>query len=84
MPSYDYRCGDCNKDFTVERSMTDDSQQGCLDCGSENANRIWTVVVSLSGGSTADYGQGTWGSSSSTPKKSACGSCVSRACGTCH
>lgn len=84
MPSYDYRCEDCKRDFTVERSMTDESKQCCVECGSENANRVWTVVVALTSGSTADYGQGTWGSTSSAPKKSACGSCVSRACGTCH
>jgi putative FmdB family regulatory protein len=84
MPIYDYRCADCKNDFAVERSMSDDSQQHCVSCDSDNVNRIWTAVVSLTGGSTADYGQGTFGSASSAPRKSACGSCVSRACGTCH
>jgi putative FmdB family regulatory protein len=83
MPSYDYRCTDCKEEFTVERSMMDESKQNCVGCGSENANRVWTVVVSITGGSTPDYGQGTSSSSSSAPRKSACGSCVSRACSTC-
>lgn len=88
MPNYDYRCEECKQDFTVERSMSDNSVQNCLSCGSEKANRIWSVFLMI-GGSTPDYGQGTFSSSSSgstttTEKKSACGSCVSRACGTCH
>lgn len=86
MPNYDYRCQDCKNEFTVERSMCDESRQHCTTCGSENANRIWTVFAMASNGSTPDYGQGTFSSSSgsSEGKKSGCGSCVSRACGTCH
>ncbi|MBK7748871.1 MAG: zinc ribbon domain-containing protein, partial [Candidatus Obscuribacter sp.] len=26
MPSYDYRCKDCQDTFTIERSMTDNSR----------------------------------------------------------
>lgn len=104
MPSYDYRCDECKQSFTVERSMSDDSKQHCVDCGSADANRIWTVFIMNNNGSTTDYGQGTWSpttsptTSSSTSSasavpvsigsiegsKSACGSCVSKACGTCH
>ena len=83
MPSYDYRCLECKNEFTVERSMMDDSQQHCVDCGSDNASRIWGAVALATGGSTTDYGQGT-SATSAAPRKSACGSCVSRACGTCH
>ncbi|HEY9790708.1 MAG TPA: zinc ribbon domain-containing protein [Candidatus Obscuribacterales bacterium] len=84
MPSYDYRCQKCKSDFTVERSMKDESHQHCIECGSEDTGRIWTAVALATGGSTADYGQGTSSTTSSAPRKSACGSCVSRACGTCH
>jgi putative FmdB family regulatory protein len=84
VPSYDYRCQECKTEFTVERSMTDNSQPNCLDCGSENASRVWIAVQFAAGGSTPDYGQGTSRTSSTEPRKSACGSCVSRACGTCH
>jgi putative FmdB family regulatory protein len=82
MPNYDYRCSDCKTEFTVERSMKDDSQQNCLSCGSTKANRIWNVFIA-SNGSTPDYGQGTARTEGGT-KKSGCGSCSSKACGTCH
>lgn len=84
MPSYDYRCCECKEEFTVERSMTDQSQPSCAACGSENASRIWTVVAFSANGSTPDYGQGTFKQSSSSQKKSGCGSCTSKSCGTCH
>jgi len=89
MPNYDYRCQDCKNEFTVERSMKDDTKQPCLGCGGENANRIWGVVMVATGGSTVDYGQGAWGgsttsTSTTTTTSSACGSCISKACGTCH
>jgi putative FmdB family regulatory protein len=82
MPSYDYRCLDCKNEFTVERSMTDESHQHCISCGGENASRIWSAFI-IAGGSTPDYGQGTWSSTATTSKKSGCGSCVSKSCGTC-
>ena len=82
MPSYDYRCTDCKRDFTVERSMSDESKQRCIECGSEQASRIWTPFI-VATGSTPDYGQGT-ASASATTRKSGCGSCVSKSCGTCH
>lgn len=81
MPSYDYRCKGCDHVITLERSMKDESTPVCVDCGSEDLNRIWTAFV-ISGGSTPDVGQGM--SSGSAPKKkSGCGSCSSHSCGTC-
>lgn len=82
MPSYDYRCKGCENKVTLERSMSDESKPICPDCGSEDMNRIWSVVA-ISGSSTPDVGQGTF-SQSSAPRKSGCGSCSSHACGTCH
>lgn len=86
MPSYDYRCQECKDHFTVERSMTDESKQCCVSCGSENASRIWTVFMTAMNGSTPDYGQGasTTTSTTATATKSACSTCVSKACGTCN
>jgi putative FmdB family regulatory protein len=43
MPYYDYRCVDCKTDFTVERSMSDDSKALCNHCNSENVSRIWNL-----------------------------------------
>lgn len=89
MPSYDYRCADCKEEFTVERSMSDDTKQNCVRCGTGNINRIWNITF-RTGGVTLDYGQGTHGTSSSSSgggsiegSKAGCGTCVSKHCGTC-
>jgi putative FmdB family regulatory protein len=82
MPLYDYRCQDCRIAFTVEKSMTDDSQPVCTECGSDKASRIWNAFI-MSGGNTQDVGQGA-SQSSSTKKGGGCGSCSSHSCGTCH
>jgi len=84
MPSYDYRCKNCDQKITLERSMKDESTPVCCECGSDNINRIWSVVAIASGGSTPDVGQGTFSGSSAPSRKSGCGSCSSHACGTCH
>jgi putative FmdB family regulatory protein len=86
MPSYDYRCADCREEFSVERSMSDDTKQHCIQCGTHNINRIWNITF-RTGGVTPDYGQGTGstkGGGSVEGSKSGCGSCVSKSCGTCH
>ena len=41
MPSYDYKCCDCNKEFTIRKSMNDPSTPSCPTCESVNVNRIW-------------------------------------------
>jgi putative FmdB family regulatory protein len=81
MPSYDYRCSDCQSNFTIEKSMSDDSKPNCTSCGSTNASRIWNAFI-LTSGSTPDYGQSTK-KTQTTTKKSGCGSCSSHSCGTC-
>ena len=79
MPSYDYRCKDCQDTFTIERSMTDNSETSCTGCESHNVVRIWNMIL-RSSGSTPDVGQGTAKKSSG----GGCGSCSSHSCGTCH
>ncbi len=80
MPNYDYRCSDCQENFTVERSMKDSSATCCDHCGSEKVARIWNMFI-RSGGITPDVGQGA---KTATKKKSGgCGSCCATSCGSC-
>jgi len=41
MPSYDYKCKNCEKVFTIEKSMTDSSVPACIECSSSEVTRIW-------------------------------------------
>lgn len=82
MPVYDYRCTDCREEFSVERSMSDDTKQNCTVCGTENVNRIWNITF-RTGGVIPDYGQGTASTTSSQPAKAGCSTCSTKACSTC-
>lgn len=68
MPDYDYNCKDCNKNFTVNKSMNDTSTPSCPKCSSSNIKRVWGGFIvkgcSSSGGS--------------------CNSCGGGSCSTCH
>ena len=35
MPTYEYNCGRCEKNFEVFQSMSDEPLRSCPDCGSE-------------------------------------------------
>jgi len=41
--TYDYKCNECEKEFTIERSMKDDSDVICEFCGSKDVKRIFNV-----------------------------------------
>lgn len=53
MPTYDYKCKDCNKIFEVDisyqRMMTDHGQR-CTHCGSTNTIKTWTSVPGIVAG----------------------------------
>ncbi|MBI1270928.1 hypothetical protein GC174_10895 [bacterium] len=83
MPQYDYRCQECRKVFTVERSMNESSECSCEHCGSEDVSRIWNMFIRASG-VTPDLGQGTTkGGSSRSKSKGGCGSCCATSCANC-
>lgn len=44
MPSYDYNCKDCEKPFTIEKSMNDNTEPVCMHCNSSNVARLWGNV----------------------------------------
>jgi len=71
MPGYDYNCKDCEKTFTIEKSMTDNTEPVCVYCNSSNVARIW--------GNIQLKGCGSKGNSSS------CGtSCTKSSCSGCN
>ena len=39
--TYDYKCNDCKKEFTIEKSMNDDSKVLCTKCESNNIQMIF-------------------------------------------
>ena len=79
MPNYDYRCQDCHTEFTVERSMNDQTPVTCRLCSSNKAERIWRTFAMSSGKSSSVAPAAT-----STQSKGGCGSCSSHSCGSCH
>jgi len=72
MPAYDYKCTDCNENFTFEKSMTDETTPNCPKCNSLNVKRVWGGIQfkGLSSGS---------GSSGKS-----CGPCSGGSCSSCH
>ena len=70
MASYDYSCKDCEKAFTIQKSMTDDTEPPCVFCNSSNVCRIWGNVQLKGGGS-----KGSVSGCSSSCSKSSCSGC---------
>ena len=50
MPTYHYRCKNCNYDFTEQQSFTDDPITVCPKCGEEQVRKVYS----------ADRIQGIW------------------------
>ena len=55
MPKFDYRCKNCNFEFEVEKSYTDDSITKCPKCRSKQVRKIIrsaTTVIYIGDGFT--------------------------------
>ncbi len=62
MPTYEYRCGDCDKAFELRASITEYARgiaSRCPRCGSTNTRRQLSVVGVLVGGATRGPGSGS-------------------------
>ena len=59
MPTYEYRCSGCKKDFEVVQRITDDPLQECPECGGSVERLIAATNFILKGGGwyQSDYGQ---------------------------
>jgi putative FmdB family regulatory protein len=49
MPTYEYRCQKCEKDFEIVESVTDHdpAKARCPECGSEDVERRWSQVYAV-------------------------------------
>jgi len=97
MPTYEYRCDSCGKDFETVKRMSDPVDTTCPHCGAPTDHRLIShssFVLKGSGWYATDYGKkngrsspGTTpastssGSDSST--ESSCGTCSTSNCSTC-
>ena len=47
MALYDYHCKNCNKDITVDLTISEAPLKVCTECGAENClDRIWNKGIS--------------------------------------
>lgn len=44
LPTYHYRCKNCNYDFTEQQSFSDDPITVCPKCGEEQVRKIYSAV----------------------------------------
>ncbi len=85
MPTYDYRCRDCDATFEITRPIGDGSPVCCPGCGGET-KRVFTpvgVVFKGSGFHNTDYRASGDGAASSTGSAPACPSAGSDGCASC-
>ncbi|MFM8002628.1 MAG: FmdB family zinc ribbon protein [Actinomycetota bacterium] len=74
MPTYEFRCRECDQVFEERRLMADANEPAVCPQGHHNAVRLLSVFASVGGGSTP-----TASAPASLPKMGGCGS----GCG-CH
>jgi len=83
MPQYKYNCKDCNKSFSIYASMNDSKENIiCEHCKSSNVHRVFSGIITKSGGLSGDDSSSY--SSVGSSSGSSCGSCSSGSCGSCH
>lgn len=81
MPKYDYKCKQCEADFSVYMSMNESRDNlTCEFCQSKDIYRNYSKIITKTGGFNSAE---TSGSSSSGNQKSDCGTCTSSGCSTC-
>lgn len=75
MPEYEYRCKKCEKDFVIERAMTDSSSAACIHCGNDELVRIWNANFVSGKLSKAQAGASTETCASNPSKPKSCCPC---------
>jgi len=71
MPTYEYKCKDCGKEFEVFKSIKDESLPACPECNSHNTSRLISAtsfILKGSGWYMTDYGNKHSPSSNPAPK----------------
>ena len=49
MPIYGYRCQSCQRDFEVQKRMSDPPQEACPDCGGPGARLFYPAGILFKG-----------------------------------
>jgi len=60
MPFYEYHCNSCNKDFEVQKKITEPPETDCIYCGSHNTQRLVSLcsfILKGTGWYITDYGR---------------------------
>jgi putative FmdB family regulatory protein len=75
MPTYQYKCSECQRYFEISRSYSasDSKPPKCKRCGSKKTRRVITATFTIGGGETEH----------SSAHSSGCGSCSSSDCSHC-
>lgn len=87
MPTYEYLCDSCHREFEVVKRMSDPPQAACPNCQSSETHRLIshsTFVLKGSGWYVTDYarkGNGTSSGGSDGPTGAASGHSTSHAAG---
>ena len=68
MPAYDFKCESCQKEFTVQVSISEKAKTTCVYCGSKEIKQQFKRI-NLGGGISGGKGSG--------------GSCSSGSCSSC-
>lgn len=74
MPTYAYRCKDCDHAFDIVQSFTDDALTECPECGGTLRKQYGTVGVTFKGGGFYRTDSRSSGGSSSSSESSSSGS----------
>lgn len=85
MPTYTYRCADCNHTFDMVQRITEDPVKVCASCGAEAASRLITSGNFMLKGSGwySDLYSGSSNKKSASADSSSSTSSSSDAGGTC-
>ncbi|TFH99383.1 FmdB family zinc ribbon protein [Micrococcus lylae] len=85
MPTYAYRCKDCDHAFDIVQSFTDDSLTECPECGGTLRKQFGSVGVTFKGGGFyRTDSRSSGGSSSSESSRSGAGSGSSSSSSSSH
>ncbi|GAB4285347.1 MAG: hypothetical protein Kow0067_08070 [Coriobacteriia bacterium] len=85
MPTYDYRCRNCDATFEINRPIGDGSAVCCPECGGET-KRVFTpvgVVFKGSGFHNTDYRPSSESASDAATPPAPCSSAGSDGCASC-
>lgn len=49
MPTYDYKCSQCKKVYTIVHPLNDNNKKECIKCGTEMTKKFGAIPASFKG-----------------------------------